>query len=408
MPHRLEVIAGPDLGRVFLLPESDTVLLGRSRATETRLTDPHVSRVHCHVQVEAGRVRVTDFDSAGGTFINDQPVTCGELKPGDVLRLGTTRLVLLTDSPEEPTTLPLPAVAATADTGARVELARLVGQTMSGYVLGPILAEGPSGLVFHATDTEADRPVALKVIWPGFLVGERQRERFLRSMRAMVALRHPNVAAVYEVGHTGVYCWVAQEYIEGESLTQVIQRAGSAGPLDWRDGLRVAVHVGRALALAGRHHVVHRNLTPMNVLLRSATREAVLSDLKLAQALEGAPGELITRPAELAGDVRYMSPERTYGSAYVDGRGDVYSLGAVVYALLTGRPPFEGPSAGETVVQIRQAAPTPPAQLQAGIPEALERVVLTMLAKQPAERYATADDLLSDLERLAQAQRVDV
>jgi serine/threonine protein kinase len=401
MTYRLEVIAGPDQGRVFPLPEADTLLLGRSRATETRLTDPHVSRVHCHVQVTGNQVVVTDFDSAGGTFINDQPVTHGELKPGEVIRIGATCLTLLTDDPEEATTLPLPFLHAELDQGSRGEMVRLAGQTFSHYFIGPVLAEGGSGLVFHARDTQAERPVALKVLWPGLVPDERHKERFVRVMRGMLSLRHPNLVAVLGVGQTGAYCWVALEYIDGESLARAIERRISVqSPLDWRYGLRVAVHIARALEFAGQHQLVHGNLAPANILVRSATQEAVLGDLMLAQALE-APAPVGSRPGARVGDVRYMAPERTYGSAGVDARADIYSLGAVVYALLAARPPFTAGSVGEMLVQIRQAEPLPPRQFQPSLPDAFERVVLTMLAKRPADRYQTAAALLTELESFA-------
>jgi len=178
-----------------------------------------------------------------------------------------------------------------------------------------------------------------------------------------------------------------------------------AGMLDWRYALRVAIHIGRALAFAQEHSIIHRNITPQNIMVQNSDKLAKLGDLMLAKALEGTNAEQITRPGELVGDVHYMSPERTRGNAdEVDGRSDIYSLGATTYALLTGRPPFEGGSLVETITKIRQAEPVKPTKFQLTIPGLLEGTVLRMLAKRPADRFQTAAEMLTDLERVAKYQ----
>jgi serine/threonine protein kinase len=174
--------------------------------------------------------------------------------------------------------------------------------------------------------------------------------------------------------------------------------------LDWRNALRVAVHIGRALDFARQHQIVHRNITPQNVLVQSSDKLTKLGDLMLAKALEGSLAQQITRPGELLGEVHYMSPERTRSDAEIDSRSDIYSLGALVYALLTGRPPFEGATLIETISKIRQAEPVKPKKYQLSIPDLFEGAVLRMLAKRPADRFQTAASLLTDLERVAKFQ----
>src|SRR5262249_21241665 len=169
--------------------------------------------------------------------------------------------------------------------------------------------------------------------------------------------------------------------------TQVIDRIGVAGMLDWHYALRVAFHVGDALEFAHERHVVHRNITPQNVLVRTADKCALLGDLALAKALEGSEAQQITRPGEVLGDVRYMSPERLLSAETIDERSDIYSLGAMLYALLTGRPPFAGSSIIETITLVRTAAPVPPKRYQMAVSDQFEGVVLKMLAKRPEERY---------------------
>jgi serine/threonine protein kinase len=225
----------------------------------------------------------------------------------------------------------------------------------------------------------------------------------------MLPLRHPNLVQLFGAGRTGPYCWVAMEYVQGESMTQVIQRIGTAGMLDWRYALRVAVHIGRALDYAHGQNIIHRNITPQNILVQSVDKTAKLGDLMLAKALEGTLAEQITRPGEILGDVRYMSPERTRGNtAEVDGRSDIYSLGATVYALLTGRPPFDGDCLPDIILKIRQTEPAKPTKYQLAVPGLFEGTVMRMLAKNPGERFQTAKELLADLERVARYQGVAV
>jgi serine/threonine-protein kinase len=198
------------------------------------------------------------------------------------------------------------------------------------------------------------------------------------------------------------------EYVAGEILTEVINRLGVAGRLDWKNAFRVAVQIGRALAYAHDRQIIHRNVTPKNILVDATNKAVKLGDLMLAKALEGSLAQQITRPGELVGEVAYMSPERTRGPSDVDGRADLYGLGATVYALLTGRPPFEGNSLVEKITRIRQTEPVKPTKYQLGIPHRFEEVVLKTLAKRPEDRYQTAQSLVKELERIGKLQNVSV
>ncbi len=406
MSRQLVVIAGPDKGRTFPLHDVLPLLVGRGKDTETRLNDPHASRVHCQVQVENDRVVVTDRGSVGGTLVNGKRVNQQVLRPGDVIRVGETQLRFEDGSAatQPPAGAPAQAAAPAAE-----RLTELVGTTLSHFAIERVLARGHSGTVFAARDTAEDRVVALKVLWPEFSKSEEEMQRFVRAMKTMLPLRHPNLVALYGAGKTGPYCWIAMEYVEGESLTEVIQRIGTANMLDWRNALRVAVHIARALDYAGGHQIVHRNVTPRNILVQQSDKTAKLGDLMLAKALEGTLAGQVTRPGEILGDLRYMSPERTRGTMEdVDGRSDIYSLGATVYHMLTGRPPLEGDSLVDTISKIRTAEPVKPTRYQLAIPALLEGTVLRTLAKRPQDRFQTAADLLRDLERVAKFQGLTV
>jgi serine/threonine protein kinase len=401
MSLQLVVIAGPDKGRAFTLQMGPDQMLGRSTHALYQLEDPRVSRNHCQILREGDQVTVLCNGGSGGTLVNGKTVKRQVLKLGDVLRVGDTQLRLQVG--DLPVSVALAHAATPTPAPATPQPARLealTGQKLSHYEIGPVIGRGSTSIVFQATDTKYDRPVALKVLLPDFSKDEEEVQRFIRAMKTMLPLRHPNLVTIHAAGKTAGYCWVAMEYLAGENMTEVIDRIGVAGMLDWRYAFKVAVHVGRALAYAHEQSIIHRNVTPKNVLLEATTKVVKLGDLMKAKALEGVLAQQITRPGELIGDVTYMSPERTRGLTNVDGRSDLYGLGATVYALLTGHAPCEGATLVEKVTRIRQDAPVKPSQYQMGIPSAFEGVVLKCLAKRPEDRYQTAEDMLRDLERI--------
>jgi serine/threonine protein kinase len=402
MQAQLTVVSGPDKDRTIALDEGQTVVLGRGEAATARLIDPHVSRTHCQVQVAGGKFLLKDLGSRGGTLVNGRPLAEHALQPGDVVRIGGTELRFqLAGAPAAPTGLskpkPAPKVA---------PLEQLVGTKLAFFEIEKQIAAGHSGLVFRARDTEHDRTVALKVLWPDTSKNEEAMQRFIRAMKTMLGVRHPNLVELYAAGKNGPYCWAAMEFIEGESATDLIDRIGIQGMLDWREAYRAAVHIGRALEEAHQRKIIHRNVTPANILRRHTDRAFLLGDLMLAKALEGAQARQVTQPGQLVGDVPYMSPERT-GEGEVDHRSDIYMLGATTYALLTGRAPFAGNSLPELVRQVRQAEPVKPKEFQRSVNDQFQEVVLKMLAKRPDDRYLTPGALLRDLDRVGRFAKVE-
>jgi serine/threonine protein kinase len=377
--------------------------IGRSQATATKLTDPTVSRVHCEIEWDGERAVLINI-STSGTYINGHSVAQQEIKPGDILRLGTTELRYHASAATDASTI----APATKPKAGPEALLGLTGQTLSNYAIEAIIAKGASGYVFRAKDTDSGKTVALKVLQPEFAHNEEDMQRFIRAMKTVLPLRHPSLIALHKAGKTGLYCWIAMDYIEGESMTQVIQRIGVAGMLDWRYGYRVAVHIARALEYAHGLSIIHRNVTPQNILWRTADKTALLGDLMLAKALEGTMAQQITQPGEILGDVAYMSPERTRGSGDVDGRADLYGLGATVYALVAGRPPFTGDSMPDLITKIRNAEPEKPKKFQMAIPDLFQGTIMKMLAKRREERFQSATELLTDLDRVGKLAGINI
>jgi serine/threonine protein kinase len=407
-PPLLVVTSGPDKGRSFPLNAGQTLQIGRSQATTTKLADPTVSRVHCEIEWDGHRAVLINI-SQTGTLVNGKPAAQQELKPGDLIRIGGSELRFHLGDVEEASTIVAGATrGAPAAVPAAESLPALVGQKRSHYQIESQLAKGASGAVFKATDDQTGKAVALKVLQPEFSRNDDEMQRFVRAMKTVLPLHHANLVQLYAAGKTGPFCWVAMEYVDGESMTRVIQRIGVAGMLDWRYGYRVAVHIARALEYAHGEAILHRNVTPQNILLRSSDKVVLLGDLMLAKALEGTLAQQITRPGELVGDVGYMSPERTRGTTDVDGRSDLYGLGATVYALVAGRPPFTAGALPELITKIRSAEPEKPQKYQMSIPALFQGTILKLLAKRPEERFQTASELLADLERVGKFSGVTV
>jgi serine/threonine protein kinase len=365
-----------------------------------------MSRVHCQVHVDGGKTLLVDNGSAAGTWVRGAKIDEYALQPGDIFQLGDTQIRYQLDAVHDHSTMagPLPAAKPRATSAASSPLKDLVGQTLHVYRLDKIITMGNTGMMFRAHDTQKDRACAVKVLSPEYTENEEQKERFIRAMKTMLPIKHENLVELYGAGKQGPYCWAAMEFVDGESLTQVIDRIGAAGMLDWRETWRVGVHIGRALHEAYEQKIIHRNVTPPNILRRSSDKVCKLGDLMLAKALEGAQAKQVTQPGQLIGDVPYMSPERTRGQDKVDCRSDIYGLGATLYALLTGRPPFESSSLPELIRMVREAAPVKPREHQLAIPELFQDAVLKMIAKKPEDRFQKPIDLVRDLERIGKYQ----
>ena len=247
------------------------------------------------------------------------------------------------------------------------------------------------GVVYKAEDTKLKRIVALKFLPPSSTAGEVERARLLREAQAAAALQHPNICTVYEIDEVDGQAFIAMAYLEGRNLAERI----AAGPFDIDETLDIVIQVAQGLQEAHENDIVHRDIKSANIMLTNKG-QAVIMDFGLAYL---AGGTRITRKELTLGTTAYMSPEQTAGEA-LDRRTDIWSLGVVLYEMLTGQLPFRGHYADAIVYSIANEDPGLVTSLRSGIPRALERTVEKALAKRPAERYQHADDLLADLRAL--------
>jgi serine/threonine protein kinase len=406
----LRVVSGPDQGRIFNLVDGTTLSIGRGERTDTRLTDGSAARLHCELRCAGGGFLLADMNSIDGTFVGGQKIEEHALKHGEEFEVGKTRMKLYTSAIAD--TQKLEEAAKSAFHPAiqiQIDENVLTGTILSHYELGPILARGRYGTLYKARNTRDGKDIAINVLHADFSRDEENLKRFMRVMKTAVALRHNNLVALCGAGKQGETCWFAREYIEGESLISVIERLGTKKMISWRYVLSLGMQIAGALEALHEKHIIHRNVAPESIQIRSKDKLPKLGDIMLAELADETEGKVRNRPGELLGNVLYMAPERTREDGEVDIRADIYSLGATLYTLLTGRPPFEGKTLVETVAKIRQEDPIPPKRFQDAIPDEFQSVVEKMLAKRAELRYPAPAAVAKVLARVAKslAQPVD-
>jgi eukaryotic-like serine/threonine-protein kinase len=263
---------------------------------------------------------------------------------------------------------------------------------------------GGMGVVYRARQRSLDRIVALKVLLGGHFAGEDGRKRFQTEAEATARLRHPGLVAIHEAGEVDGQPFYSMDFVEGRTLAQEIR----AGPMTSARAARIAEHIARAVHHAHLHGILHRDLKPSNVLLDAAD-EPHVTDFGLAKLFDEASrgNRSLTMTGQVVGSPAWMAPEQAFGQPdQLTPSADVYSLGSMLYEMLTGRPPFHGETPQAIFEQARTADPVTPRRLNASVPRDLETVCLHCLEKQPSHRYASALLLADDLARFQAGEPV--
>ena len=266
------------------------------------------------------------------------------------------------------------------------------------YTVITAVGRGGNASIFGAYD-QSGQKVAIKVLHPELTVSV-AADRFLREIRYVAQLDHPHLARLLDTGETDYLLWLVMPYVPGDTLRQALNRERRL-PID--RAARIACEVLDALDHAHAHGIAHRDIKPDNIVL--SPEGAVLVDLGIARAIASSGPDRVTRSGFVVGTEEYMSPEQAGGDPDVDGRTDLYSLGAVMYELLTGSRPFRAGNLQKLLHQIVYATPPPIHSLRKDVPEELENVVAMALQKEPAKRYKSGLDFAAELTRVHQRLR---
>lgn len=395
--NRLIIQNGLRAGEVVDLAGGAVTIGSDAVAANVILTDENVASVHCRIApVRGGGFGIQDLGSQAGTLVNGKRTNTTRLAPGDRLQIGTVEITFESDAiveaptvtTDKPRTPPPPAPARTQPAKGRESDPNLTGTTIGGYEVAGVLGRGGMGTVYKATQTSLHRTVALKVLSPALAGDPKFVDLFLREARAAAQLHHPNVVTIFDVGSGNGMHYFSMELFDGGSAEQLLKKEKKLAP---RRALEIARDAARALEFAESKRLLHRDVKPDNLMI-TAQGVAKLADLGLASR-RGDAG------AARFGTPHFLAPECIRGAAG-DHRADLYSLGATLFRMLTGRTPFQGQTVQEILDDAQSREAPALRSVEPGIPEPVEALVARLLQKDPAKRPASAREVASAIDAI--------
>jgi len=268
----------------------------------------------------------------------------------------------------------------------------MIGKSISHYKIIEKLGQGGMGIVYKAQDLKLDRFVALKFLPPHLTTSKEEKQRFIHEAKAASALQHNNICAIHEIDETeDGQIFICMDYYDGDTLDKRIKEK----PLPIEEAIDIAIQIPQGLAIAHEKEIVHRDAKPANIML---TKEGVVKVLDFGLAKLSTQTKL-TKESTTLGTVSYMSPEQAKGED-VDYRTDIWSLGVIIYEMLTGQLPFKGEYESAVIYSIMNDTQEPVTGLRTGIPMELERIINKCLQKNPGDRYQHISELIVDLRNL--------
>ena len=378
-------------GKEFPLPAGAELVIGRHRDNSIPIADGKSSRKHCRVFTKPdGTVWVEDLESANGTAVNDEEIfSPRKLTDGDQVVIGKAKIRFLGDTVE--------TTPANGMTVIQADPKELINRLVGGCRLTSVIGSAHSGTVYRAKQLSLSREVAVKIFKsemlkrdPGFA------ERFLTEARRAGSVIHPNVVQIHECGHDEGLLWYSMELVEGDTLEDLVTRDGQ---LDAMLALVITEQAANALQAAHAKKVMHGDVNPGNLMLAGEGKLKLL-DLGLVRVLNS--GRNSAGKKRVIGNPWYMSPERAKGDDG-DARSDIYSLGCVLFHMLTGEPPYDAESPKE-ILKAHVDRPIPnAADSVPGLPKKIDEVLNSMLSKNPSWRYGSIDEVLPDLRAAREA-----
>ncbi|MBI4614724.1 MAG: protein kinase [Planctomycetes bacterium] len=410
------IVEGPGAGSGRVLDGDGAIAIGRSSRNDIAIDGNLVSRFHARIELSGSVAIVTDLESQNGIELNGTRVASGELRSGDRIKIGEVTIEFRFVEPVEgPSTAVVARERASTELPPRVARSRknrpdlwetprppaipplpeeLLGRRMGPYRLLEVRGSGGSSVVFLSRHEESDETVAVKVLSTRLSNEEELRLRFAREARLSRDLVHPGIVRFLDAGVTeDGLCYIATEFVEGRSVEEILR---DAAPLPVGRAVGWAIDVSEALAFAHSRPIIHRDVKPGNVVIERQSDRARLLDFGLARFLD-ADGTRLTATGEILGTFQFISPEQLEDTKSADARADVYGLGALLYAMLTGLPPFTGETRFVILQRVLATLPRPVAELRPDVPGWLARIVERALAKDPAARQQTMEEMLGEL-----------
>jgi serine/threonine protein kinase len=362
---------GPKAGHEYPLSK-DIITMGRQSSCDVQILDNMSSRAHCQVRRDGKLYSLVDLGSRNGTYLNDKKVSERQLVFGDRIRIGEAEYKLVKEPGD-------------------VELKDL----LSKYEVQEKIGEGGMGIVYKANQKSMNRIVALKILSPKYSSKQRFVEQFIKEARAAGALNHPHIIQVHDVGTENDIHYFSMEYVDGLTCMQALREQGM---FKVGDALEVTKQTAKALEYAHSQRLIHQDIKPDNIMIGD-NNQVKLADLGISKTFDEVESE--EGPKRVMGTPHYMAPEAALGKK-IDHRVDIYSLGATLYHLLTGKTPFTGTSATE-VLKAHVMDPLPAIQdMNPDVPDDVCALVERMLAKKPDDRYHDAADIVTEISRLQQ------
>ena len=374
----------------FSLDPKTKTSIGRVNDCTIQLQDSKISSHHCCIEVFGNYFYIIDLNSTNGTYVNSTRIRSRQLYNGDEIQVGDIKLQFeyeIDDESEQDITWAEMEAIHEEPKKEQLDDKDRIGK----YRILDKIGQGGIGEVYKATPLHKPHEiVAIKILNQKSSVRQTLVERFLREARALIALDHPRIIKVFELDeHEGRH-YFAMEYIDGYALNKWVAKNGK---MHYKNALKIAGHIAHALAYAHKNNIIHRDLKPANVIVEEGTYQVKLIDLGLAKMLEETD---LTMERNVIGTPRYMAPEQIRDSKGVDVRADVYSLGATLYHMLTGVPPyadFVTNKKSELLKHIYKNPPVPITNIVTDIPPVVIKIVRKAMAKSKENRFRSAQHM---------------
>lgn len=430
MPIKLHIVKGKEPGQVLTVPDGGSLIIGRSKNADVCLDDQMLSRQHMKVEARLGVAIVSDLASSNGTYLNGERVKESRLATGDKIKIGSH--IFHVELGDGMTGADGSRAAAAGGLGAlagaqkrevvfcsqcyrattTAEAKETIGGTylcpdcadgqpfpegmIEGFKIAQKIGQGKLGPVFKARHLALMKYVAIKIIRHERAVDENVVRRFVREAKIGGRLFHPNILEMYDAAVSqGQHYYVTMEWIDGDTLGERITAAGAQAPLEV---LKIGAKIAEALAYAHSQKVVHRDVRPAHIFL-GKKGDVKLGGFGLARPLEGATEEFgeITPVGEGKGTLYYIPPEQLADAHAADHRADIYALGAAMYHAIAGTPPFDAPSVGETIENVKAGRFLTLDKARADCPPEVAAVVHYAMNHDRAHRFQSAAELLNSI-----------